>query len=453
MAKGDTEVKTVWEPQPGPQTLLLQCPVFEILFGGARGGGKSDAVLGEFACHAYEYGAQAIGLCIRRERIQLTELIERSKVIYSALGAKFSEIDKMWRFPNGARLRFAYLESDSDAQNYLGHSYTRVYVEEMSTFPNPEPIFKLMATLSRNPKVKSKFIAPSNPGGPGHLWIKQRYIDPDPAGFRVITTEYTDPFTKKIITKDRVFIPSLITQNMYTNTSEYIANLYMSGDAQIVKAWLLGDWNVILGSFFPEFETNRHVIKTFVPPKHWTRFMSLDWGSSTPFCVGWYCVVPDDYDITKDVKNVAWVNSDEQARNPILPAGAIIKYREYYGSLWRQQIDKGLPSAAKTNPNTGLKLTAKEVAENISMLEANEPRDAQNRARIAWRVADPKVFSSDNGPSVAETMSKSANIFLSRADNARVQSSGAMSGWDALRSRLKGDGLTPMLFWLYFVHP
>ena len=150
---------------PGPQTWLLSCPIFETLFGGARGGGKSDGILGEFACHADEYGPEAIGLCVRRERIQLTELIERSKVIYTPLGAKWHEQDKMWRFPNGARLRFAYLESDSDAQSYQGHSYTRVYVEEMGTFPNPDPIFKLMATLSRNPRVPSRFIATANPGG------------------------------------------------------------------------------------------------------------------------------------------------------------------------------------------------------------------------------------------------------------------------------------------------
>lgn len=138
------KVTVVWEPQPR-QALLISCPVFETLFGGARGGGKSDGVLGEFAAHADQYGANAIGLCVRRERTQLQELIERSRIIYTAIGAKFNEVDKMWRFPNNARLRFAYLENDSDALSYQGHSYTRVYIEEMGTFPNPDPIFKLMA--------------------------------------------------------------------------------------------------------------------------------------------------------------------------------------------------------------------------------------------------------------------------------------------------------------------
>src|SRR4051812_18807770 len=136
-----------WEPQPGPQTALIACPVFEVFFGGARGGGKTDGVLGDFLEHADSYGEHAIGLMLRRTRTELVETIERSKVIYTPLGWVFHEQDKMWRAPNGARLRFAYLERDADAQGYQGHSYTRLYVEEIGNFPSSAPIFKLMATL------------------------------------------------------------------------------------------------------------------------------------------------------------------------------------------------------------------------------------------------------------------------------------------------------------------
>src|SRR5262245_34018152 len=141
------EPTVVWQPQPGPQTALLQCPAFEIFFGGARGGGKTDAMLGDFIEHASVYGAHAIGLMVRRKRTQLVETIERSRQIYSLLGWKFQEVDKMWRAPNGARLRFAYLERDADAEEYMGHSYTRVYIEEIGNFPSDRPILKLMATL------------------------------------------------------------------------------------------------------------------------------------------------------------------------------------------------------------------------------------------------------------------------------------------------------------------
>ena len=131
MADGETaatEYTIGWEPQPGPQTALLACPVFEVFFGGARGGGKTDGMLGEWASHADLHGKNAVGLMIRRERVQLLETIERSRQIYGPLGARYNDQDKMWRWPNGARLRFAYLERDADADAYQGHSYTRVYV-------------------------------------------------------------------------------------------------------------------------------------------------------------------------------------------------------------------------------------------------------------------------------------------------------------------------------------
>jgi hypothetical protein len=164
-----------WQPQRGPQTALLACPVFEVFFGGARGGGKTDGMLGEWASHAALHGKNAVGLMIRRERVQLLETIERSRHLYGPLGARYSDQDKMWRWPNGARLRFAYLERDADADAYQGHSYTRVYVEELGTFlgtfPSASPVLRLMATLRSGAGVPCGFRATGNPGGPGHQWV------------------------------------------------------------------------------------------------------------------------------------------------------------------------------------------------------------------------------------------------------------------------------------------
>src|SRR6185503_9738719 len=95
----DTALKTIWAAQPGPQTALIACPVFEVFFGGARGGGKTDGVLGDFLEHADSYGENAIGLMIRRQRTELVETIERSRVIYTPLGWVFQEQEKMWRAP------------------------------------------------------------------------------------------------------------------------------------------------------------------------------------------------------------------------------------------------------------------------------------------------------------------------------------------------------------------
>ena len=99
--------------------------------------------------------------------------------------------------------------------------------------------------------------------------------------------------------------------------------------------------------------------------------------------------------------------------------------------------------------NVGLKMTAEEVAHGINLREASEPRNTFNRPRIAYRVADPKIFSWDSGPPISERMSNPPYyVGFQKADNKRTPKSGAMGGWDMLRARLKGDGITPMIFFM-----
>lgn len=375
----------------GPQTALLTCPVFEVFFGGARGGGKSDGMLGDWAGHAGRYGESASGLMVRRELTQLYDLIERSKQLYLPLGAKFT--DNVWRFPNAARLRFAYLERDADADAYQGHSYSRVYVEEIGTFPDAAPIKKLMATLRSARGVKVGFRATGNPGGPGHAWVKARYIDPAPQGWQIIV----DPDTGL----DRVYIPSRLADNRILNEADphYIGRLKASGSKELVRAWLEGDWSVIAGAYFPEFETAKHVIAPFEIPEHWARIRGGDWGSARPFCIHWAAV------------------SDGSIAG--VPRGALVVYREWYG--WNGE------------PNKGCQMTAQEVGNGIRALESE---------KISDEVLDPAAFSRDGGPSIAERM----NLNWRHADNARVARQGAMGGWDQVRERLRGEHGVPMMY-------
>ena len=403
-ARAGDDFTVVWEAQPR-QAAFIACPVFEVFFGGARGGGKTDAVLGDFVEHADSYGEHAIGLMVRRQRTELIETIERSKQIYALLGWQYHEQDKMWRAPNGARLRFAYLERDADAEGYQGHSYTRVYVEEIGNFPSERPILKLMATLRSGAGVPVGFRATGNPGGPGHQWVKRRYIDPAPAGWRIIR----DPLSGL----ERVYIPSRVTDNRFLD-DQYIQQLKASGSETLVRAWLDGDWSVIEGAFFDCWSSEKHVIRPFKVPPDWTRFRSGDWGSAKPFSFGWWAVVGDDYTLP----GLAMV----------LPRGAIVRYREWYGSTG--------------HPNVGLKLTAEQVAEGIISRTGKDEK-------IAYDVLDPAAFAVDGGPSIAERMATAtkAAFWPRRADNRRVAQMGALGGWDQMRRRLQGDGDgRPMLY-------
>ena len=127
--------KVIWAPQPGPQTALLMCPVFELFFGGARGGGKTEGMIGDWLQHSALYGEDAIGIFVRRTLTQLSEVIARTKQLFTKIGGKYNAQRSEWLMPTGARLRFVYLERDSDADNYMGHNYTRVYIEEVTNFP------------------------------------------------------------------------------------------------------------------------------------------------------------------------------------------------------------------------------------------------------------------------------------------------------------------------------
>ncbi len=226
-----------WSPQPGPQTALLTCPIEDILYGGARGGGKTDGFLGKWLMRSQVYGGKYKGLFVRRSMPELDEVIGRSQEIFTPLGALWKAQKSTWVMPNGAILRLRSLERDADAGKYQGHSYTDVYIDEGGNFPNPDPIDKLNATL-RNPHgIPSSFNVSANPGGPGHEWIKKRYIDPAPLGMKPVIDDSSNA--------KRIYIPSRLEDNRLLMDGDpgYIARLKKSGPPWLVQAWLMGDWN------------------------------------------------------------------------------------------------------------------------------------------------------------------------------------------------------------------
>lgn len=399
-----SEANILWAPQPGPQTNLLSCPCFEVFYGGARGGGKTDGMLGDWLAHANLYGENAVGAFFRRTHKQLSEVIARSKQLFFKIGAKFRETPHSeWVFPNGARLLFRHLEKDSDAENYQGHNYTRVYIEEATNFPSPSPINLLKGTLRSSAGVPCGIRLTGNPGGPGHQWVKQRYIDC--GAYNVITEseEFTYPDGETVtISIDRVFIPAKLRDNalLMRNDPGYIQRLRQTGSAALVKAWLDGDWDSIDGAFFSEWAPEKHVIAgDIVLPRHIHIFRAMDWGSAKPFSIGWYAVS----------------DGTLETSHGCLPRGALFRFREWYG--WNGK------------PNTGLKMRADDVARGILKRELGMP--------IRYGVADPSIFAQNGGPSIAESMIIEGCNWL-RGDNAR------QAGWERLRNMLGAE--EPMLY-------
>lgn len=395
----------VWQPQAGPQSALVACPIFEVFFGGARGGGKTDGSLGDWLQHSSQYGVDAIGVFFRRKFKQLSEVIARSKQIFKPLGAKYNEQKAEWTMPNGARLLFRYLERDSDAEEYQGHNYTRIYIEEVTNFPSPAPINKLRATLRSAVGVPVGMRLTGNPGGPGHNWVKDRYITPCPAGFKVIReeTEIEVDGVVRVIALERVFIPSKLGDNklLINNDPTYVLRLRQAGSEALVKAWLDGNWDVIDGTFFDEWSSKNVLSLDWldVIPKRCFKFRAMDWGSAKPFSIGWYAL-----------SDGSWG----------LPDGALVKYREWYG--------------AKA-PNVGLKMDAPLVA--IGILE----REMLHQDYVSYGTADPAIFIRNGGPSIAEMMLLKGCTWRA-ADNKRLP------GAEAMRARIVGENGLPMLYFL-----
>jgi len=406
----------VWSPQPGPQTALLECSVFEVFYGGARGGGKTESSIGDWLQHSSLYGEAAVGIFVRRKFTQLAEVIARTKQIFPKLGAKYNEQKSTWTMANGARLKFVYLEKDADAEEYQGHNYTRIYVEELTNFPNPGPIDKLRATLRSGSGVPVGMRLTGNPGGPGHNWVKARYIDPEPRGYKILREETTYVLDGAPVTVhlDRVFIPSKIGDNilLMRNDPTYILRLRQSGSEALVKAWLEGNWDIVDGAFFDEWSDANILSMDWLEriPPYSSKFRAFDWGSAKPFSVGWY-VISDG----------TWG----------LPNGAMVKYREWYGA-------KG--------PNKGLKMTADNVARGIltregALFDVHGAKLKDPTEKLLFGAADPAIFIRNGGPSIAESMMM-VGCNWKPADNKRKP------GWEAMRQRIVGVDGRPMLYFL-----
>lgn len=423
-----------WSPQPGPQDDLCCCPFSEVFFGGARGGGKTDGVLGKWALKEKRYGAAFNAIMFRRTTVSSEDAIERSKEIYAPLGGVFQEQRGRWRMPHGGRVSFRYLESMEDADNWQGRNVTDAWVEEAGQYPSPAPIDRLFGVLRSSHGVPVQLILTANPGGAGQHWLRNRYeLHPFPIRPKVLARKLPDGSVHKF-----AVIPSRITDNkiLLQGDPGYKSRLYLVGSPQLVKAWLEGDWTAVEGAFFSEWSNEQHVLAPFAIPDHWLRFRSGDWGSYSPFSIGWWAVVGDDHqlnvahsgmesDNARGRRGMGDSDAAGYSKAAILPRGALIRYREWYGAV-------------------GGKLTAEAVGKGIAT------RERDDRQKLSYGVLDPSAFNEDGGPSIAERINdellKAKLAGFIRADNSRVtrqtgdrEKAGPMGGWDQFRSRLVGS--------------
>ena len=253
--------------------------------------------------------------------------------------------------------------------------------------------------------------ATCSPGGVGHGWVKARYIDAGPVG-------------RLEDAAGRLFIPARLQDNpaLLDHDPDYVARLGQSGSPALVRAWLEGDWNASPDVFFDVWSA-RNIVAPFEIPLGWTRIRALDWGHATPFSVGWWAVVGED--------------TAHDGR--VLPRGALVRYREWYG---RSPASGGRGRRAPP----GQRLTPRVVAAGILARE----RANGEAERIDVSVADRSIFSTDaGGPTIADRLA-AAGVRFTRADNTRVGRfggrDGVLTGWGQMRARILGRDGVPILY-------
>lgn len=290
-----------WAPQPGPQQALITCPIEDTLYGGARGGGKTDGLIGDAHIRAMRYGKKFRGVLFRKTYTpELEEVIARTRDLLPKLGWHYNQTAHEWTHGNGATLLLRYLETLADADNYQGHQYCWQGFDEVGNWPESAPIDKMWGSLRSPYGVPCVRRLTANPGGPGHHWVKERYRIPDHIDF---TKLHLDPFKYQPQPKhaphlwiNAVFIPARLEDNAILMSGDpgYESRLAAAGGEALYRAWRFGDWSAVVGAAFPEWRPDLHILERFRVPKGWALAGGCDWGYRAPGWFGLFACGPDE---------------------------------------------------------------------------------------------------------------------------------------------------------------
>jgi len=227
---------TTWTPT-NKQTTMLSSTASYILFGGSRGGGKTDAAIRWFLYDIHHEKFR--GLVIRRNAKDLTDFVDRANQVWSKFGAKKTGNPAKFTFPSGAIIYTGHLGTDDAYTAYQGHEYHKILIEELTHIPTQELFEKLMGSLrSTEPDLTPQFLATTNPGGPGHEWVKEYWKITD------IECENGKKFEEGGLT--RLFVPANIEDNRHLADADPQYVQFLKNLPPDLRAkWYEGSWEDI----------------------------------------------------------------------------------------------------------------------------------------------------------------------------------------------------------------
>lgn len=415
----------VWAPQPGSQVDFLACPLFEALYHGTRGPGKTDALIMDFAQHVGRgFGEAWRGIVFRQTYPQLADLVAKTVRWFRQIfpSAKFVRGKPFrWEFETGEVLFLSYMRTPDDYWNYHGHEYPWIGWEELTNWAD-DRCYKSMFSCCRSPHpgVPRKVRGTTNPYGVGHNWVKDRFRLHEKWWAPVVTADSVDLNGRP--EPVRVAIHGHIDENRLLLEADpsYKQTIAASAANQaMADAWLNGSWKLIAGGMFSDVWSDEHNnVPIFDIPKTWRLDRAFDWGSSRPFSVGWYAQ-SDGSDLKfPDGRVVSTVRGD------------VFRIYEWYGWTGRA--------------NEGLRMLAVDVTEGIIERELLRGwRKARERVcRVKPGPADSSIYTVENGRSIGIDMERPVRIdgvvypgvAWTRAD----KSSGSRkAGWEQMRAMIR----------------
>ena len=261
---------------------FIQAKEFEVLYGGAAGGGKSYGQLIDAYLYALKY-KKSKQLILRRTFPDLEKsLIRVSRDLYRQDLCEYNGSKHTYTFINGSIIDFGYINNESDVYQYQSAEYDVIRFDELTHFTEFQYTYLISRCRGANDYPK-QIKSSTNPGNVGHGWVRARFIDIAPPDTTIETPQGT-----------RRFIPAKVQDNRFLMESdpEYITRLKNLPEEE-QKALLYGSWDVFKGQYFTEFSRDKHVIKPFDIPKDWKRVRSIDWGYNDPCAIIWYAIGPE----------------------------------------------------------------------------------------------------------------------------------------------------------------
>jgi hypothetical protein len=360
------------------QAVFLLAEEEEVLYGGAVGGGKTAAML--MAAIQYVDVPGYAALLMRRtfpELEQPDNLIEQSLRWFGcaprAVQPSYNQSDHEWTFPTGAKIRFGHLEGPNAILRYQGGAYHLIGFDEATHFEESEYDFIAFSRTRRPPagplsEVPIRIRASANPGGPGHNWVKKKFI-----------TERKP---------DVAFIPSKVYDNPGIDAADYVARLKKMNPLR-VQQLLEGDWGAFEGQAFESFDRRIHCIEALRLPDALERFESMDYGSSNPTAWLSWAVDFDGNCIIHGSHYAPGLPSDT--------APIILRLRQSWRSEWAvgDPASLAMPGSRKKSWDDPFTIRDEFAELGVHIEPANnEPRRGYTRLRELLKLDETRRFPS-----------------------------------------------------------